>query len=630
MPKFKKSWIIVGIGILVVGGLAFAFFGGSDASQYEIITDTVKRGDIVQTVDVTGEVESLQDIDLSFATSGTIGSLRVAVGDRVSAGEVLATLNANDLGADVTAAQAALAQKLAGATDEDIAVAEASVTVAEVALQAAELDLVVQEDDLVYVKSSADASVASAALVVEHAQADIERVVVDTKLDVAQSREDLFDALTDASIAVRSGLSAADTVLGIENPLQNDDCGQELAAGDPASLSAAEYAFERAMKSRDLAEELVYALTDDAANDNLEIAIVAAENALHDASLALLYTRQVLDKTFADSIDCSLAELGVMKDDVDAARTNVQTETTSLNTIVQTYETTQQDAETTQTNAEQALEDAQQDYESAVVKKERDVATAQAAVTSANSSVAARKADVAKTEASLAQVEASPRAVDLAALRADLSAAQARYAKATITAPIGGIVTDVAFDRGEQANAGTTIVTVQADAGQYKIPVSIPESDIAKVSVGDAADVTFDAFGDDVTFSATVASIDPAEKLIEGVVFYEATIVLVDESAFPLPFQGGGQGEVRKQELRPGMSADVTITTEERTNALYLPQRAVLEEESMKFVRIPTDDKGNFERRTVVTSLRADDGFIEIVSGLSEGEVVIVSLKEKK
>lgn len=608
----KIKWILGGIGVavLLVGG--FVLFGG-DREIVTVSTEQVRRGDIVQTVDVTGEVESLQDIDLAFATSGPVASVLFDVGDRVSAGETIAYLDAGELGADLARAQALLDKQLAGATYEEIAVGEAQVAVAQAALDAAEADLVIKEANVLRVMATASASVTSASLAADKAQDDLTRTLAANDLAVVQAREDLLLSLEGGVVTVRGALSDADQILGRENSLQNNGCESMLGRQDPTTVSAANFAFDNAATARDAAEDAIYALTALSSDADISAAQLLLEDAFHKSSDTLLYVAQALDQTVSDTVSCSLDDINAYKATIETARGALQSDAASVANAEQAYVLVQSNAVTSQLAAENTLEAATQAFAAAQIVEENDIAVAQASVTIAEAAVASREADVAQARASLAKVEASPRAVDLASLRADVASAQARYAKSVIVSPIDGILTDLVADVGEQVSAGVTFATVHADAGQFKIPVDISESDIAKVSVGDTATVTFDAFGDDRVFTAVVGAIDPAEKMIEGVVFYEATIVL--------------SGDEPADDVRSGMSADVTIRTAESKNALYVSQRAVLEADGVKYVRIPLEKAGEFEKRTVTVGMRADDGLLEILTGVSEGETIITSLK---
>lgn len=611
----KVAWIIGGgIGVVVLIGGGFALFGGGGDSV-TVTTDLVRRGDIVQTIDVTGEVVSLQDIDVAFSTSGPVQSILFSVGDRVRAGDTLAVLDAGELNADLARAQALLNQQLAGATDEEIAVSEAQVAVSEAALASARADVLIKEADVVRVTAAQASAVKSASLAASKAQDDLARTLVANALTLAQSREDLILALKGSVASSRSALGDADQILGRENALQNNGCEAVLGRQDPTTVSAANFAFDNAATARDVAEEALASLSALSSDAEIATAELLVQDALDKTATTLLYVARVLDQTVSDTVSCSLDDVNAYKASISLARTSVQTSTSTTNSASQEYVLAQTTTDTSELAAQNVSASATQSFISAQITEENSIAVAEAAVTLAEATVAAREADVAQVKASLAKVEASPRAIDLAALRADVAGAQARYKKSIVTSPIDGIVTEIALDEGEQASAGVVFATVHADAGQFKIPVDISESDIAKVSLGDEASVTFDAFGDDHVFSAYVASVNPAEKIIQGVVFYEATIIINANEAV--------------LDVRSGMSADVSIRTAESANALYIPQRAVLEADGVKYVRIPLEKLGDFEKRTVTIGIRADDGFIEILSGLSEGEEIIISLKAK-
>ncbi|MEK9157441.1 MAG: biotin/lipoyl-binding protein, partial [Patescibacteria group bacterium] len=275
----KTAWILGGIGgvVVLVGG--FAFFGGG-GEAVTVSTEQVRRGDIVQTVDVTGGVESLQDIDLAFATSGPVASLLFDVGDRVSAGDTIAYLDAGELGADIARAQALLDQQLAGATDEEIAVSDAQVAVARAALDAALADLAIKEANVLRVTATSGASVTSASLAADKAQDDLARTFAANDLAIVQAREDLLLSLEGGSVTVRGALSDADQILGRENSLQNNGCEAVLGRQDPTTVSVANFAFDNAATARDVAEGAIYALTALSSDADISAAQLLLEDAL--------------------------------------------------------------------------------------------------------------------------------------------------------------------------------------------------------------------------------------------------------------------------------------------------------------------------------------------------------------
>jgi len=372
---------------------------------------------------------------------------------------------------------------------------------------------------------------------------------------------------------------------------------------DAQALISATNAFEVAAMSRDAAEDALLAVdADDIASVNA--AADDVELAYSDAYETLLQTNRVLGATSSDSSEFSLDDLDALKATISAATSALVSDGLALVNARQAY-----------ADAERAVADDVRDAENALATataaRDRDIAKASAAVTS-------READLARARAALATATATPRAVDLASYEASVTQAEAdarsalaRLRDAQVVAPIDGILTAVNADPGESVTAGIGVVTVLSAGLDFEIALDIPESDVAKTREGQTADVTFDAFGDDLVFGGTLFSIDPAQKLIEGVVFYEAKVLLDPDQDLSA--------------VKPGMSADVTVVTGERTGVLTVPSRAVLERDGHKYVRVPSGDA--YEERTVTVGLRADGGIIEITSGLSEGETVIVSIR---
>lgn len=134
----KTSILLIGIVVFVV----YILVHNANTALKNIITETVVKRDVQSTVLATGQVTSVTDLDLSFKSSDIIRSIQVKVGDKVTTGQVLATLdNQDELGALTQAqgalksAQATLKRTLEGATNEEVAVAQTAFTNAQVDLE---------------------------------------------------------------------------------------------------------------------------------------------------------------------------------------------------------------------------------------------------------------------------------------------------------------------------------------------------------------------------------------------------------------------------------------------------------------------------------------------------------------
>ncbi len=206
--------------------------------------------------------------------------------------------------------------------------------------------------------------------------------------------------------------------------------------------------------------------------------------------------------------------------------------------------------------------------------------------------------DIVAQEARVLQAEARVRS------------AEAEIEKTIIRAPITGIVTEENVDPGEAVTANVVMVKLLSASG-FNVESFIPEVDIAKVSAGDNAAITLDAYGSDVLFPARVGRIDPRETMIDGVATYKVTFDF----------------DQRDERIRAGMTANIDILTEEKKDVLAVPQRAVKAKNGGKYVDILGADGKTAAAVLVQTGLKGSDGNIEIISGITEGQSVVVFSK---
>lgn len=182
---------------------------------------------------------------------------------------------------------------------------------------------------------------------------------------------------------------------------------------------------------------------------------------------------------------------------------------------------------------------------------------------------------------------------------------RSRLAKSRLPSPISGIVTRQEAKVGEIVSAQTVVVSVISEA-RFEIEANIPEVDVAKIKIGDSARVTLDAYRTDVVWEAVVSEIDPAETVIDGVPTYK-TVFQFQES---------------DDRIKSGMTANIDVLTAKKEGVLSIPQRAVVSEDGRGYVRVLQGK--NVQQVDVVTGLRGSEGTVEIVSGLAEGDEVIV------
>ncbi|MFA6190046.1 MAG: efflux RND transporter periplasmic adaptor subunit [Candidatus Staskawiczbacteria bacterium] len=192
-----------------------------------------------------------------------------------------------------------------------------------------------------------------------------------------------------------------------------------------------------------------------------------------------------------------------------------------------------------------------------------------------------------------------------------VDAAQAVLNNLIIVAPANGTITQIDVKVGEQATPLKTAIILQ-DIGNLYAEADISEANIASLQIGQTIDYTLDALGPDQHFSGNVLTINPSSTVISGVVNY-----LIKGSLDNIP------------NIKPGMTVNITILVAEKNDVLAVPSTAVINKNNKQYVRVIDDSKKKtYHEVEVETGLRADGGLIEIISGLSEGQEVIIYMKK--
>lgn len=206
-----------------------------------------------------------------------------------------------------------------------------------------------------------------------------------------------------------------------------------------------------------------------------------------------------------------------------------------------------------------------------------------------------------------ATVQASGNATGLSALVAAEQLAGVQLIKSVALAPFDGVVTARSVSSGELVISGKPVVTIET-VDDLQIVANVPESDVTKLSVGLSSAFTLDAYAvSDNQFVATVVKIAPAAKIIEGVPTYEVTLDL----------------NVPDARLKPGMTANVTVTTASKSDVVTLPRRSIAKLNGKNTVKIVQADGTTIDRE-VELGIFGSQGQVEITAGLTGGETVVL------
>jgi membrane fusion protein (multidrug efflux system) len=207
----------------------------------------------------------------------------------------------------------------------------------------------------------------------------------------------------------------------------------------------------------------------------------------------------------------------------------------------------------------------------------------------------------ASSEVDLEQAEANARST-----QAQLDLQQLRLDRTVVRAPFAGLVGERFVSLGDYVNSSTRLVTLQTVDPQRAV-FQVPERYATRLEVGQ--EVTFRvAAMPDVDFSGVVDFVDPVVQLPGRTIAVKAEV------------------PNRSRDLKAGMFIEARLATDVRPQAIIVPEDAILPLQGANFVWVVSE--GTASRRQVDLGVRIP-GFVEIKSGVENGEQVVVGGQER-
>jgi RND family efflux transporter MFP subunit len=177
---------------------------------------------------------------------------------------------------------------------------------------------------------------------------------------------------------------------------------------------------------------------------------------------------------------------------------------------------------------------------------------------------------------------------------------QKQLKSTTLTAPFSGVITKKMIDLGSVIGPGSPLVEI-TDISTLKLTVSVPERDILKFKTGQSVPVKVDIFGDK-TFEGKVSSV----------------AVVADRSHnFKVQITVKNSNE----EIRAGMYGNVSLSNSSSVTALSIPRKALVGSSKKPHVFVIRNGKAVL---TSFTSGTSDGEYVEVVSGLSKNDQIVV------
>lgn len=504
----KSKFVVLGI---VVAASAYAYVTFYTSKTVDE-TSVVKLGDLKQYVAVTGAVQASKDANLSFQALGTVDTLSVKVGDVVTQGKILASLEEGDARANLLQAKAQLAsaeavygQLTQGARKEEIAIKQ--------------------------------------------------QIVDNAKNTLAQSYVALPDTIrnVDSTTAdvVKNKLNSLFSNNGDRYILSFSSCDQNLQSVVETSRTK----LETTLKEYQTKSANVTTLSEEAYIDEVfeqaYTVTVATNNLVNNISNLIL-------------LSCSTQNASL-----DSARVTLSVVKTTINTLF------------------------------------ADLTAKRGSLSLAKNTLSQASRDLDLTQAGTDPYKLKAQAALVTQAEAEVARAESGLRKIVITAPFTGTVSDVLITRGETVTSGKTVISMLA-GDSFEVEAKVPEIDIVKVKVGALVDVTLDAYGKGVIFPAMVTRINPTASIEGSVPMYKVIITFTGKDT----------------RIKSGMTANVNIITESKTQIIVVPARFVQVLDAAHGT-VVVRSNGVDSKKDVVLGSRGENGVIEIISGVTVGDSLV-------
>ena len=629
-----RRWLLGGLALLAVGFAAvqgYQRLRPAPTVVAPVQTVAAAKRSVVESVALPGTAATGRQAKLSFSASGagvsvsgTVKSVSVKTGDLVKQGQEMARLDTTSLDFAVQSAQSALTvsqlklqQLLDGALPADRASAEQTVISASASVLTAQnnltnaqtaLDVIQRQSSLTGQFASAQQAATRMTTQAVTAQRDVDAAIA--QLARAGSEAFTLRALETASADLVAAVRTRCTAIGTR-----DRCATiaEASGGDLTTL--------------------VTALNQQTAGaQDLAVPLAAIEDAMSRTNAGALSGR-MLGEPMVRLVQATAAQPGL------AALANNLAFTQSGATGSPTPEALAI-ALRTRDAAAQAIEAARTGYDAAVARRLQLV-------------TGPLPVEILLQQQSIAQANLS------------LQKTVNEQKGAVLFAPFDGVVGTITMNVGELSGSGAIVLI---DPNAMQLQAASQEADIAKIKVGQPATLSFDAYSG-VTLPGVVVSVAPDATVAQGVASYAVVVGVAQQSgAGPgaqrgpgaagasgapgagagtrAPGQGAAPGGTAPQGaqrgggaggtdangaqaqpaaasivLRSGMTGTASVEIQRHDDVLAVPSRAVKRQGRTSIVTVIVD--GKQEARTVRTGA-SDATYVQIVSGLNEGDLVVI------
>lgn len=589
--------VLVLVGAIGGGGIMVAR-GNTAAPKAEQRTATVTRGSVSQTVTVSGSINAQGQARLAFKSGGKIAQIFVTSGQTVSLGQPLAKLDTTDLETAVATAQQNLANAQASYQKQLLSASDTQKSLTQARQNAAD-DLATAQATLSKLKASYASAKTNFGSFTDSATGGI--ASFQNSLDTIQSQIDAL--IAEMRLVVGGGdtgdlRNALNAITGANSPALQNARSNSVTLLSPA---VADYQNAKAAVLSGVADyDAAFAAGNDTSN--------------MPSGFQLTQTNYTISASrLSSALDTTSSVLGTVLSAVTSAQSSLNTQSTrdlhspfdqwrtDLASLFNYVTSQQQSVSTLKLKLSQAtsyLTTMNDTVGGSIATATQNIVTTQQrgqqSIDSATSAVANIPLNLQSAQVSIDNANSA------------VATATSNLDSAVLTAPAAGIVASIANQVGEFVSGGTTnsAFIVLTNTQSLVLHGTIGESDVAKLKLGQVANLTVDALtGQRMT--GRVTSLDPVATISSGVPVYGIDI------AVDVPGSG----------IKAGMSASASVILASKQNVLTVPNTTIRTVNGQRGVQVLKDGE---IVDTAATFGLSNDTVTEVISGLAEGDVVVI------
>lgn len=573
--------------IIVVAGGYFGYQGlnkkDNNATRY--VTTAVEKSTLIIFLSGSGQVSASNQIDIKPKVSGDVVYVGVKNGQEVKAGDLIAQIDTSDAEKAVRDAKTALeTAKLE--LDELLRPPD------EYSLMQAENALMQTKDNLTKLKFTQESKRQDALDAIEKAEDNLEKAY-----------EDAFNAIADTFLDLPTIMTGLENILYSYDIAKSEVTVSNYSYNISALKNSVDYGDDRYQLEKFISSaETNYKTSRTKYDENFENYKDTSRYSNKEVIEALLNETLETVKAIAEAVKSETNMLDYWVNYQSSRDRRIYAKVTEYQSDLKSYTSKTNSYLSSLLSMQRTLEDNKESK----LKAERDLREMDQ---NNPLDLAAAERTVKEKEEALAKLKAGPDELDIRAKKIAIQQkedalldAQQNLANHYIRAPFDGIIANLNVKKGESVSSNTVVATLIT---QQKIAeITLNEIDIAKVKVGQKANITFDAI-DGLSITGKVVEVDTLGEVTQGVVEYGVKISF----------------DTQDKRVKPGMSLSANIITDVKQNTLLVPNQAVkIDKTSQHYVELL---KNNIPVQQPVEIGTSNDTVTEILEGLKEGDIVV-------